>query len=926
MTLSEVQPFLDEAFEFLRDCSFDVSREDWLNFWRDRNIQETELPTAKQALINELANNVIITENEKLQKLEQIFCCDPFDKESVKNLLDVYQERKNVSPSQANIDSYEAIIILHTRLNLSKQNKFFTDILPDLLGLIDRKLQGLYSILVKANNNYNLKDAIIRLFRNLYKKFTGVFTGVRAFLSNHSKKVMFAILTCVTIAIILGLTIRESNRLNQQAEAALNQFNTQEIEGLETALEAANKLNQLVSKKISYSSFLKSLLPLSPINSLQTIINHIHEKNRSETFINQKSIKTISLSSNGKSVALSKGDGSVEIWDSFLLKRELVLLSCNTNITSISFDPTNENILATGGIDGKVCFLNRKTRQSDTLFLEDKKLSEIKSVNFSPNANLLAVTQMDGEVKLINPKSRKVILRSWRPSKGVTFDVSFNNDENKIATASKDGIVQIWNYSSSPTVKELNSWKIDDSPDENPFIKTSFTKDNEFIVITENNNLLNFSKYSKQVLEDQKQNQSKPIPIETISLNGYSSSKQDIDDTKQDIDDTISSVNFDTKSQILITVDSKNLVKFWDLSKKEDLFWTQPTDSPITKISLRNSKKSLTISLLTLDKENNLKAWSIDGHPIKQNKKIIKAKNVSFIPQREDFVTVDTNGAIQFWNINKLETFRPPLKSEQKDTTSIAFNPQGTMIAIGTDLGAIEFFDTTSRQNIGSSPTSGGGAVKFIDFSLDGKFVVGVKSDIIEIFDVSSDLKNLIPKSLTEKIKGQVTSIDINEDGNIALTARKDRKIKLFSSSGKLIKSIEVNNKKTDGINGVSFSQNSELFDRPWIARLPFLNNLIAKRPLIAVVNTGGDIEIWDWLTQNIIAQFQSDLKEINDFIIDSNGKQVFVGGSDGKNGKIQSWKINSLQDLINYSCKWLEDYHTQYPESKSIKYCSKGK
>ena len=813
---------------------------------------------------------------------------------------------------------------------MPSQNNFFLTIFPDLLGLIDRKLQIFHSILVKANNNYGLKKGFIELFRKSYNKLIGIFEGIKVLVTTHSKKVIFLIVIAVTIVIILLLAIDESNKLNTQAETALEQFKTQEIEGLESALDAANQLNQLVSKKISYSPFLKSLLPLSPINSLQTIVNHIHEKNRLEIFINEKSIKTISFSPNRKLVALSKGDDSVEIWDLFLLKRETVLKSCHQNISSISFDPTNENVLATGGIDGKVCFLNRKTGKPDPLVLENNKSSEIKSVNFSPNANVLAVTQMDGKVELINPKSRKIILRSWKPSKGITFDVSFNNDENKIATASKDGIIQIWNYLSSPTskttspIKKLNSWKIDDSPDDNPFIKTNFTKDNEFIVITENNNLLNFSKYSKQVLEDQKQNQSKPIPIETISLNGYSSSKQDIDE-KQDIDDTISSADFDTKSQILITVDSKNLVKFWDLSKKENLSWTQPTDSTITKISLRNSSKPLSISLLTLDKKNKLKAWSIDGHPIQQ-KITIEAKNVSFIPQREDFATVDANGAIQFWNVNKLKILRPPLEIKQKDTTSFAFNPQGTMIAIGTELGAIEFFDINSRQNIGSSPTSGGGAVKFIDFSLDGKFVVGVKNDINEIFDVSSDLKNLIPKSLTEKMKGQITSVDINEDGNIALTARKDKKIKLFSSSGKFIKFIDTNNKKTDGINAVSFSKNSELFDLPWIARLPFFNNLIAKRPLIAVVNTGGDIEIWDWLTQSIIAQFQSDLKEINDFIIDSNGKRVFVGGSDGKNGKIQSWKINSLQDLINFSCTWLEDYHKQYSDSKSIKYCSKGK
>ncbi|PZV25939.1 MAG: hypothetical protein DCF12_12270 [Snowella sp.] len=446
MTLSKVQSFLDEAFEFLRDQrKFNVTREDWQKFWKKfcvanmNAIQKSDLRVAKQELTNELNLNSNVSDDEKIQKLEQIFCCDPFDKEFVKKLVDVYQKRKELDPTQVNMDSYHNLIDYYQN-HLPGQNNFFVTIFPELLCLIDRKLQTFYSILTKTINNYDLKDKFIELFRNLYNKFTGIFTAVKVLLNTHSKTVIFLIVIAVTIAIILLLAIDESNKLNTQAETALEQFKTQEIEGLESALDAANKLDQLVSKKISYSPFLKSLLPLSPLNSLQTIINRIHEKNRLEIFINEKSIKTISFSPNGKFVALSKGDDSVEIWDLFLLKRELVLKSCHQNISSISFDPTNENILVTGGIDGKVCFLNRKTRQPDLVFLEDKKLSEIKSVTFSPNANLLAVTQMDGKVKLINPKSRKVILESWRPSKEVTFDVSFNNDENKIATASKDGI------------------------------------------------------------------------------------------------------------------------------------------------------------------------------------------------------------------------------------------------------------------------------------------------------------------------------------------------------------------------------------------------------------------------------------------------------------------------------------------------------
>ena len=658
-------------------------------------IQKSDLQVAKQELTNELSLNSNVSEDEKIQKLEQIFCCDPFDKEFVKKLVDVYQKRKELDPSQANLDSYHNLIEYYSDY-LPSQNNFFLTIFPDLLGLIDRKLQIFHSILVKANNNYGLKKGFIELFRKSYNKLIGIFEGIKVLVTTHSKKVIFLIVIAVTIVIILLLAIDESNKLNTQAETALEQFKTQEIEGLESALDAANQLNQLVSKKISYSPFLKSLLPLSPINSLQTIVNHIHEKNRSETFINQNSIKTIS--SDGKSVALSTGNDSVEIWDLFLLKRELVLKSCHKNISSISFDPTNENILATGGIDGKVCFLNRKTRQSTSLFLEGKE-SPIKSVNFSPKAKFLAMSEMNGNVELIDPKYRKVILSSWQPSNDVdekvTFDVSFNNDENKIATVSKDGIIKIWNYPSSPILKaqsgtspkKIKSWKVDDfSGGNNPFFKTSFTKDGELIIMTEIDiavfsrmrgnrilerltaqdcntphscdyryNTLNYLKYSKKDLVNQEQ--SNVIPIETLSLNGYRAS-----DENKDV--TVSSASFYDTQTKLITVNSKNLIQFWDLSKKEDLHlsWNQSTDHPIMKLSVRNSteEKNFITSLLTLDSNNKLEAWSKDGKPVP--KREIIAKNVSFIPQRDDFVTINKNGDIEFWNVNKFELLSDSLE------------------------------------------------------------------------------------------------------------------------------------------------------------------------------------------------------------------------------------------------------------------------
>jgi hypothetical protein len=95
MTLDKVQPFLDEAFEFLRDS--DDTHTEWQKFWTEKGIKEEELRKAKKKLIN---NKLILNlnEDEKLQNSESIFCCDPFDEENFKNLLSIYNTRRKSDP------------------------------------------------------------------------------------------------------------------------------------------------------------------------------------------------------------------------------------------------------------------------------------------------------------------------------------------------------------------------------------------------------------------------------------------------------------------------------------------------------------------------------------------------------------------------------------------------------------------------------------------------------------------------------------------------------------------------------------------------------------------------------------------------------------------------------------------------------------
>jgi hypothetical protein len=93
MSLSKVQPFLDKAFEFLRDREFSVNREDWTKFCASQDISLDKLQLAKLELLRQSQKI-----DDDSERLKQIFCCDPFDGEIIKSLRDIWYEKAESQP------------------------------------------------------------------------------------------------------------------------------------------------------------------------------------------------------------------------------------------------------------------------------------------------------------------------------------------------------------------------------------------------------------------------------------------------------------------------------------------------------------------------------------------------------------------------------------------------------------------------------------------------------------------------------------------------------------------------------------------------------------------------------------------------------------------------------------------------------------
>jgi signal peptidase I len=93
MTLNNVQPFLDEAFKFLRDRQFSVSHEDWIKFCGSHDMSLDKLQSAKLELFRQFKKI-----DDDSEQLEKIFYCDPFDTEIIKSLRGIWYEKADKQP------------------------------------------------------------------------------------------------------------------------------------------------------------------------------------------------------------------------------------------------------------------------------------------------------------------------------------------------------------------------------------------------------------------------------------------------------------------------------------------------------------------------------------------------------------------------------------------------------------------------------------------------------------------------------------------------------------------------------------------------------------------------------------------------------------------------------------------------------------
>ncbi|MEH2460246.1 nSTAND1 domain-containing NTPase [Nostoc sp.] len=619
-------------------------------------------------------------------------------------------------------------------------------------------------------------------------------------------------------------------------------------------------------------------------------------------------VTSLSLSPNGKMLASGSNDYTVKLWN---IEDRKFQTSDNSLVKTVSFSP-NSQIIASTSEKNRV-----QLWQRDSKILLTTLPGSNSAVSFSKDSQILASASEDSMVQLrrrdgtvVNTLEGKVINGSFSHDgktialinnnnysvglfgndgklistltghKDTVYQISFSNDGQTIATASKDKTIKLWKRDGT-LLKNLEGYGI-------PIDSMSLSPNGQNLVILDVDNTVKFLRWDGQLIKTFQGQGGSLIKIdfspdgEIIAISNLYDDKNTTQLWKsngtffpmipKNKNESIKKIVFSSDNQT-IGVKYDNNIQLW--RRDGTLLQTIDTRSDISRNEnqdIYNIVFSSDNQTIGLEYQDYVQVWRRDGTLLQT----VDTSDNIYIVDSQILITFSDNNGAKFWHKGKL--IRTITDTNDSDTNESNNNKK--LFFDGNTLAIIKGEKEVELQTINSKPIkkllslrqqSDINRVSEINFIPNSDILaISGENDSVKVWKipnnahVASELLDPLKVDLIKRHSNKITSVSISPDGKTIASGSKDKTVKIWRRDGTLSKTIQQN----DEVNSVSFSPDA---------------NIIASAS-----NT--TIKLWRSdgtpITTKTSIQHES---KVNRVIFSPDGKMI-ASASDDKKVKLWKW------------------------------------